>query len=297
MNVIARLLFVLAIGSLAACTTHPLIGYPGYGAPPAAASYQRHDVETIPVGHYPLVLNPDRTWTAQMGSPPEGASAIGYFGHDKMWRVSVDGGPFRAVPDRMVVMNHPPRGFGTMAPYQGTYPVDLGIAPFPGVSAELAKLILADIDKGKDPCTSSEKRSSMTAFSFITGLATFALTGDAGIGLGVGLLSSLGASDRAQWTCDFHRRFRWSLMATIEAAKPRCLETLKQRQINGVLHETLTRDCAAIEEKVFKRIGEVQSPTTPASAPAPLAPRPAPARPASPARSWDGTGTPPAWVK
>ena len=164
--------------------------------------------------------------------------------------------------------NRPPPVYGRT--YQpGGVPAGLG-APFPGMSASLATLILEDVDKGKDPCAESTQRSDMTAFGFITGLATFAFTGDAGLGFGVGLLSSLGASDKSQWSCDLHKRFRWSLLATIDAGKPRCLETLSQRQVDGKLQETLTRQCAAIEEGNFKRIAKVEAAPTalPASVPA-----------------------------
>ncbi|MFA9262490.1 MAG: hypothetical protein ACEQSB_04010 [Undibacterium sp.] len=269
MNVFIRLFsLVLVAAGFAGCS--PMIGQPGYGGYPAyqAPVPQRHqlNVETFTPRYYTATLNPDRTWSVNMAMPIAGTAALpagvvpAYLGHNGFWVVNG-----AVQPKRLVVVSNVPAAFGG---YQTGVPAGLGIVPFSGMSAELASLILADIDKGENPCDASTQRRSVTAFGFITGLATFALTGDAGIGLGVGLLSSLGASNGSQWNCDLHRRFRWSLMATIEAGKPRCLETLQQRQTNGSgVQETLTRDCAAVEVKNFKRIGEMAS--LPLAAPAP----------------------------
>lgn len=57
-------------------------------------------------------------------------------------------------------------------------------------------------------------------------------------------------------TCQALYDERHQLQQIADAGEPRCLDGLKQREVNGVLTTEKSRDCAAIEGKDFTRIGQ-----------------------------------------
>lgn len=269
MNVIRFISLVLIAVTCAACS--PMIGQPGYGAYQETRIPRRHEsprYDTVPARYYAATRIPgggisffvDKTVAYSDPSElPEDAILATQLPSGK-W--VINGGQ---VPNGIVTTTPPPVVYGR-GYRPGTF-AGLG-APFPGMSASLATIILADVDKGRNPCESTSQWKEVSVTGFLAGLATFALTGDPSIAAGLGLFSALGVSGNSQWNCELHKRFRWSLMATIDAGQPRCLDTLKQRRVNGKLDETLTRQCAVIEQKNFKRIDDAVA--TPAAASAPV---------------------------
>ncbi len=301
MNVFIRTSIVLVAIGLSACGSIPPdpYGYGGYHRPVVVPDRLGYQVETMPGGRsYVAVLNPDRTWTVDTDRPlaPGVAAPTGfltaYRGRDQQWRINGN-----AVPDRLVVMNRVPQGFDGVYQPQAGLQSGVGVSSVAGISAESAAMLLRELETGGNPCTAKSHNSRLTVGSVIGGLVGVVLTGDLrGLAFGA-LIGASGGSSEAKWNCMSYTRTRMALLSVIDAAKARCESTLSQREVNGVLSTTKTKECKAIEAMDFERIGQGQAQATAAApTPAPAAPVPRRVAPAA-ARSWDGTGTPPSWVK
>lgn len=293
--------FVLVIAGLQACGSIPSdpYGYGGYHRPVVVPDRLGYQVETMPGGRsYVAVLNPDQTWTvdtSRLLAPGTAAPAgflTAYWGHDRQWRINGN-----AVPDRLVVVNRVPQGFDGVYQPQVGLQSGVGVSAVASISAESAVMLLRELESAGNPCTAKNHNSRLTVGGVIGGLVGVVLTGDLrGLAFGA-LIGASGGSAEAKWNCVSYTRTRMVLLSVIDTARARCKSTLSQRETNGVLDTTKTKECTAIETMEFERIGQGQAQAAAAApTPTPAASVPRRAAPAA-ARSWDGTGTPPSWVK
>lgn len=142
-----------------------------------------------------------------------------------------------------------------------------GVVP-QGMTPERAKDRIAELNQRYSQLCSGENRTKETAISAAIGAAAVGAIGAVTARKGErnekfaqgALIGGLGGaavgSGGVVQTCQALYDERRQLQQVVDAGEPRCLDGLKQREVNGVLSTEKSRDCAAIEGKDFERIGQ-----------------------------------------
>ncbi|TXH06778.1 MAG: glycine zipper 2TM domain-containing protein [Candidatus Moraniibacteriota bacterium] len=135
-----------------------------------------------------------------------------------------------------------------------------------GMSPEMATELLAELDRQPNPCTVRESTTRTmigTAIGAVVGAVIGGGRNHARGAIVGGLIGAAGGNSSADWTCQRYTDTKLALRATIDAAKPRCRDGLHEREVDGRLMTSKTRDCSATEARDFDRIGENRPATRP----------------------------------
>lgn len=262
-------LFIALILGLQACGNITPRGGAGYLGQPY---YQQVYPATLVNGR--MVVNtgaPMSAYAYNVGMAPNTYPA--YIMPDGRWNIAgfVESNP------PIIVDGSVPSTMGTMS---GAIPA--------GMTPDRARQLLADLRAvTPNPC-SGESNTKGTSVGVALGAAAGAVIGAVfsrnpgqgalrGAAIGGVLGAASGHSD-VTMSCEAWSTREAELQTVVYAGEPRCRDALHQREVNGRLGTTKTRDCGTVEGKNFERIGEGKPKTAqaPAAHTAPPPPRRAP---------------------